>query len=405
PGVTRDRIYADAEWLGRGYTLIDTGGLDPGSKDEIIKNVCRQAEAAIESADAIIFLTDVKTGVVDADREVALMLRRAQKPALLVVNKVDAPSTQSDGTYEFYELGLGDPMQISAGQALGIGDMLDEIFKLLPPGSDGEALDEKIKVAIVGRPNVGKSSLVNKLLGAERMIVGEKPGTTRDAVDSPFAKDGREFVLIDTAGLRRKNKIKENIERYGIVRAISAVERSDVCVIMIDATSGVAEQDAKIAGIAHERGKAAVIAVNKWDMVEKDDKTMREHEKNIRTELSYMPYAPMIFISALTGQRVGKLFSLVYAAFQNNAHRVATGLLNEVIIEAMAAHQPPQDKGRMLRVYYATQASVKPPTFVLFVNDGELMHFSYKRYLENKLREAFGFEGTPIHFIIRNRND
>ena len=405
PGVTRDRIYAEADWTGRSFTLIDTGGLDPDSDDAITKNVFRQAEAAIESADVILFLTDVKAGATEADKDVADLLRKSKKPVLLVVNKVDAPAKQENEIYEFYELGLGEPIPVSAGQALGLGDMLDEAVKLFPAQHESEREDDFIRVAVVGKPNVGKSSLINKILGEERVIVNDAPGTTRDAVDAYLKRDGREYIFIDTAGLRRKSNIKENIERYGIVRAVSAVERANVCVLMIDAEEGITEQDTKIAGIAHERGKAAVIAVNKWDKIEKTTKTMKEFENRIDTELSYMPYAPKIFISAFTGQRIHKLFELIYAVYQNNLMRVSTGVLNDVIIEAAAVHQPPTDKGRMLRIFYATQVSVKPPTFVLFVNDKELLHFSYKRYLENKLRDAFGFAGTPVHFIVRNNNE
>jgi GTP-binding protein len=404
PGVTRDRIYAGAEWLGRAFTVIDTGGLDPDADDAITKNIFRQAEAAVAAADAILFLTDIKTGLTEADKDVAALLRKSRKPVLLAVNKVDTPYKPHDEIYEFYELGLGEPQAISAGQGLGLGDLLDAVMALLPPDTEEETDEDVIRVAVVGKPNVGKSSLINKILGEERVIVSDTPGTTRDAVDTGVTHDGRRYVLIDTAGLRRKARAKENVERYGIVRAVAAIERADVCVLMIDAQEGVTEQDAKIAGIAHERGKAAVIAVNKWDLIEKDDKTIREYEAKIDTGLAYMPYAPKVFISALTGQRINKLFSLVYTVYQNNMLRISTGLLNDVVVEAVAAHQPPTDKGRMLRIYYATQASVKPPTFVLFVNDRTLMHFSYRRYLENKLRAAFGFAGTPVHFIVRNRH-
>ncbi|MCL1885123.1 MAG: ribosome biogenesis GTPase Der [Defluviitaleaceae bacterium] len=405
PGVTRDRLYADAEWLNREFTLIDTGGLDPDTDDLITKHIFRQAEAAIESADVVIFLTDIKAGIMDADREVADMLRRARKNVVLVVNKVDVPTKENNELYEFYELGIGDPIPISAGQALGLGDMLDEIAKHFPDSEEGDDDDERIKVAIVGKPNVGKSSLINKILGEERLIVSNIPGTTRDAVDTFFTRDGRDFLFIDTAGLRRKSKIKENIEKYSIIRTLAAVERCDVCVLLIDADEGITEQDTKVAGIAHERGRAAIIAVNKWDKIEKSDKTMREFTAKLETELKYMPYAPKLFISALTGQRVNKLFELVHTVYQNHALRVATGVLNDVILEATAMHSPPTDKGKALRIYYATQVSVKPPTFVLFVNDSKLMHFSYTRYLENKIREAFGFDGTPVHFITRDKKE
>ncbi|MCL2188845.1 MAG: ribosome biogenesis GTPase Der [Defluviitaleaceae bacterium] len=405
PGITRDRLYADTEWLNRQFTLIDTGGLDPDADDPLTRHVYRQAEAAIESADVILFLCDIKSGVVDADRQVADVLRRSKKPVVLAVNKVDVPSRENNELYEFYELGIGEPVPISAGQALNLGDMLDEIVGHFPAYSEEDEDDGRIKVAIVGKPNVGKSSLINKILGEERVIVSDIPGTTRDAVDTFATRDGHEFLFIDTAGLRRKSRIKENIERYSIIRAIAAIERCDVCVLLIDADEGISEQDTKIAGIAHERGRAAIIAVNKWDKIEKDDKTMKEHTEKIARELSYMPYAPMLFISALTGQRINKLFGMIHAAYQNHAMRIATGTLNEVIIEATAIHTPPTDKGRALRIYYVTQVSIKPPTFVLFVNDRRLMHFSYERFLENRIREAFGFDGTPIHLIVRNRGE
>ncbi|MCL2841652.1 MAG: ribosome biogenesis GTPase Der [Defluviitaleaceae bacterium] len=403
PGITRDRLYADAEWLNHAFTLIDTGGLDPDAEDFITKHIFRQAEVAIESADVVLFLVDIKAGVLDSDRHVAEMLRRANKKVVLVVNKVDVPTRENNEIYEFYELGIGDPIPVSAGQALGLGDMLDEIVNHFGEKANHDEDDGKIRVAILGKPNVGKSSLINKILGEERVIVSDIPGTTRDAVDTFLERGGNEYVFIDTAGLRRKSKIKENIERYSIVRTIAAVERCDVCVLMIDAEEGITEQDTKIAGIAHERGRAAIIVVNKWDKIEKSDKTMNEFTKRIETELAYMPYAPKLFISALTGQRVHKLFELIYTVYQNHAQRVSTGVLNDVLLEATAMHAPPSDKGKPLRIYYATQVSVKPPTFVLFVNDKNLMHFSYTRYLENRIREAFGFPGTPIHFITRER--
>jgi len=405
PGITRDRLYADADWLSHNFTLIDTGGLDPDSEEQLNQHVFRQAEAAIENADVVIFLTDVKSGIMDADRQVADMLRKVAKPVVLAVNKVDNPTKENNEIYEFYELGIGDPMPISAGQALGLGDMLDEVVKYFPPPGVEEEEDPRIKVAIVGKPNVGKSSLINKILGEERLIVSDIPGTTRDAVDTHLTRDGQEYLFIDTAGLRKKSRIKENIERYSILRTLAAVERCDVCVLLIDAEEGITEQDTKIAGIAHERGRAAIIAVNKWDKIEKNDKTMKEFTQDLESTLSYMPYAPKLFISALTGQRVHKLFELIFAVYQNHAMRISTGVLNDVIIEATAMHSPPTDKGRPLRIYYGTQVSVKPPTFVLFVNNDKLMHFSYQRYIENKIREAFGFSGTPVHFIIRNRGD
>jgi len=405
PGITRDRLYADADWLNHVFTLIDTGGLDPDSEEQLNQHVFRQAEAAIENADVVLFLTDVKSGIMDADRQVADMLRKVAKPVVLAVNKVDNPTKENHEIYEFYELGIGDPIPISAGQALGLGDMLDEVVRYFPAPGDEEEEDPRIKVAIVGKPNVGKSSLINKILGEERMIVSDIPGTTRDAVDTHLTRDGQEYVFIDTAGLRKKSRIKENVERYSILRTLAAVERCDVCVLLIDAEEGVTDQDTKIAGIAHERGRAAIIAVNKWDKIEKNDKTMKEFTQDLESELSYMAYAPKLFISALTGQRVHKLFELIYAVYQNHAMRISTGVLNDVIIEATAMHSPPTDKGRPLRIYYATQVSVKPPTFVLFVNNNKLMHFSYQRYLENKIREAFGFSGTPVHFIVRNRGE
>jgi GTP-binding protein len=405
PGITRDRLYADTEWLNQPFTLIDTGGLDPDAVDPLTRHVYRQAEAAIESADVIVFLCDIKSGIVDADRQVSDVLRRSKKPVVLAVNKVDTPSRDNHELFEFYELGIGEPVPISAGQALNLGDMLDAIVAHFPSQTEEDEDDNRIKVAIVGRPNVGKSSLINKILGEERVIVSDIPGTTRDAVDTFATRDGLEYLFIDTAGLRRKSRIKENIERYSIVRAIAAIERCDVCVLLIDAEESISEQDTKIAGIAHERGKAAIIAVNKWDKIEKDDKTMKEFTEKLARELAYMPYAPKLFISALTGQRIHKLFSLIHAAYQNHAMRIPTGTLNEVLLEATAIHAPPTDKGRSLRIFYATQVSVKPPTFVLFVNDKRLMHFSYIRFLENKIRESFGFDGTPLHFIVRNRGD
>ena len=405
PGITRDRLYADADWLKHKFTLIDTGGLDPDTDDFITRHIFRQVEVAIEHADVVLFLADIKSGIMDADRQVAEMLRRSNTPVVLAINKVDNPTRENHELYEFYELGIGDPIPISAGQALGLGDMLDEIVAHFPADCDSDEDDDRIKVAIVGKPNVGKSSLINKILGEERLIVSNIPGTTRDSVDTFLTRDGNDYLLIDTAGLRRKSKIKENIEKYSIIRTLSAVERCDVCVLLVDAEEGITEQDTKIAGIAHERGRAAIIAVNKWDKVEKDDKTMREFTKKIETELAYMPYAPKLFVSALTGQRIHKLFELIYTVYQNHALRVATGVLNDVVLEATAMHSPPTDKGKALRIYYATQVSVKPPTFVLFVNDSKLMHFSYTRYLENKIREAFGFDGTPVHFITRDKRE
>ena len=405
PGVTRDRIYADAEWLNHHFTLIDTGGLEPESDDMMLKNMYSQAEIAIESADVIIFVADVRTGMVDADMQVANILRKSKKPVVLAVNKMDDLAKYGMDIYEFYQLGLGEPFGVSAGQMLGIGDLLDEVVKHFPEDKDGEDDEDTIKVAIIGKPNVGKSSLINRILGEERVIVSDVAGTTRDAIDSPYEYSGQKYVFIDTAGMRRKSKIKENIEKYSIIRAVAAVERADVCIMMINAEEGITDQDTKVAGIAHEAGKAVIIAVNKWDKIEKDNKTMNKFVKDIETEFKYLSYAPTIFISAATGQRVTKLFDLINMVHENNTMRIATGVLNDVLIEAMAMNQPPAEKGRPLRIYYMTQVSVKPPTFVLFVNDTELLHFSYKRYIENQLREAFGFKGTPIHFIARNRKE
>ncbi len=405
PGVTRDRIYADAEWLDHNFTLIDTGGLEPESDDMMLKNMYSQAEIAIESADVIIFVADVRTGMVDADMQVANILRKSKKPVVLAVNKMDDLAKFGMDVYEFYQLGLGEPFGVSAGQMLGIGDLLDEVVKHFPENKEDEDDEDTIKVAIIGKPNVGKSSLINRILGEERVIVSDVAGTTRDAIDSPYEYNGQKYVFIDTAGMRRKSKIKENIEKYSIIRAVAAVERADVCIMMINAEDGITDQDTKVAGIAHEAGKAVIIAVNKWDKIEKDNKTMNKFVKDIETEFKYLSYAPTIFISAATGQRVTKLFDLINMVHENNTMRIATGVLNDVLIEAMAMNQPPAEKGRPLRIYYMTQVSVKPPTFVLFVNDTELLHFSYKRYIENQLREAFGFKGTPIHFIARNRKE
>lgn len=405
PGVTRDRIYADVTWLDMQFTLVDTGGIEPESQDLILSQMREQAEMAIATADVIIFLTDVRQGLVDADHKVADMLRKSKKPIVLAVNKVDNFNKFLMDTYEFYNLGLGDPMPISAASRLGLGDMLDEVTKYFKKEEAQEEEDERPKVAVVGKPNVGKSSLINKLVGENRVIVSDIAGTTRDAVDTPVVYNGREYVLIDTAGVRRKNKIKEEIERYSIIRTVSAVERADIVVLMIDAVEGVTEQDAKIAGIAHERGKGMIIAVNKWDAIEKNDKTIYKFTEEIREKLAFMPYAELIFISAKTGQRLPKLFETIDAVVENHAMRVATGVLNEILTEATAMKQPPSDKGKRLRLYYITQVSVKPPTFVIFINDKELTHFSYTRYLENRIREAFGFKGTPVRFIYRERKD
>ena len=405
PGITRDRIYADVTWLNMNFTLIDTGGIEPESKDIILSQMREQAQIAIDTADVIIFMVDVKQGLIDADSKVADMLRRSKKPIVLTVNKVDDFKKYMADVYEFYQLGIGEPFPISSVNKLGFGELLDEVTSYFDKDAAEEEEDDRTKVAIVGKPNVGKSSIVNKLIGENRVIVSDIAGTTRDAVDTDIVYNGKEYVFIDTAGLRRKNKIKEELERYMIIRTVSAVERADIVVLVIDATEGVTEQDAKIAGIAHDRGKATIIAVNKWDAIEKDDKTTNKFTEKIRQILSFMSYAEVTFISAVTGQRLHKLYELIDAVYENHAMRVATGVLNEILTEAVAMQQPPSDKGKRLRLYYITQVSVKPPTFVIFVNDKELMHFSYTRYIENQIREAFGFRGTPLKFIIRERKE
>jgi GTPase len=405
PGVTRDRIYADVTWLNTQFTMIDTGGIEPDSKDQMLSYMRQQAQIAIDTADVIIFLVDVRQGLVDSDFKVADMLRRSSKPVVLVVNKVDNFEKLMPDVYEFYNLGIGDPVPVSASGKLGFGDMLDEVTKHFKSGNTEEANDERPRIAIVGKPNVGKSSIVNKLVGETRVIVSDIAGTTRDAIDTPIRRNGKEYVLIDTAGLRRKSKIKEELERFSIIRTVSAVERADVVVLVINADEGVTEQDAKIAGIAHERGKGMIIAVNKWDLIEKNNKTVKEYTADIREILSFMPYAEILFISAETGQRLHKLFETVEVVIQNQNLRISTGVLNEILMEAVALQQPPSDKGKRLKLYYITQVSVKPPTFVIFVNDKELMHYSYTRYIENKIRDAFGFGGTPLKFIVRERKE
>ena len=405
PGVTRDRIYADITWLNGSFTLIDTGGIEPDTSDLMLSHMREQAEIAIATADVIIFLVDVRQGLLDADNKVADMLRRSHKPVVLVVNKVDNFDKQMADVYEFYNLGLGEPMPISSTSKLGFGDMLDEVAGYFDKEAFEEEETEIPRIAIIGKPNVGKSSLINKMLGENRCIVSDIAGTTRDAIDTQVTYDGKEYIFIDTAGLRRKNKIKEELERYSIIRTVSAVERADIVVLLIDATEGVTEQDAKIAGIAHERGKGIIIAVNKWDLVEKDDKTIYKFTDKVRQTLSFMNYAEIIFISAETGQRISKLFGMIDDVIENHTLRVQTGVLNEILSEAVAMKQPPSDKGKRLRIYYMTQVSVKPPTFVLFINDKKLMHFSYTRYLENQIRNTFGFKGTPIHFIARERKE
>ncbi len=403
PGVTRDRIYADVEWLNYKFTMIDTGGIEPESSDIILKSMREQAQIAIDTADVILFIVDVRQGLKDADHQVADILRRSQKPVILVVNKTDSFEKFMPDVYEFYNLGLGDPYPISAASRLGLGELLDEIVSRFPESDEDEADDDRPKIAIIGKPNAGKSSIINKLIGKERVIVSEIAGTTRDAIDTVVVRDGHEYIFIDTAGLRRKSKVKEDIERYSVIRTVSAVERADIAVVVIDAAEGITDQDAKVAGIAHEAGKGVIIAVNKWDLIEKDNKTVSKFTEKIRATLSYMPYAELIFISAKTGQRLPKLFDLIDSVIQNHSLRIGTGVLNEIMAEAVALKQPPSDKGKRLRLYYITQVSVKPPTFVIFVNDKELMHFSYTRYIENRIRETFGFRGTPLKFIIRER--
>ncbi len=404
PGVTRDRIYADCNWLNMNFTLIDTGGIEPDTSDVILAQMREQAEIAIATADVIVFIVDVHQGLVDSDFRVADMLRKSKKPVVLAVNKVDSIKKYGNDVYEFYNLGIGDPIAVSAASRLGLGDLLDEVAKHFDTDNMEEEDDDRPRIAVVGKPNVGKSSIINKLTGENRVIVSNIAGTTRDAVDTEVVYQGREYVFIDTAGLRRKNKIKEELERYSIIRTVTAVERADVVVVVIDATEGVTEQDAKIAGIAHDRGKGIIVAVNKWDAIEKNDKTIYEFTRKVKDTLSFMPYAEIIFISAETGQRLNKLFETIDMVRENQNMRVATGVLNEIITEATALQQPPADKGKRLKIYYTTQVAVKPPTFVNFVNDKELMHFSYVRYLENRIRDAFGFRGTALKFITRERS-
>lgn len=405
PGITRDRIYVDVTWLNYSFTLVDTGGIEPDSKDVILLQMREQAELAIETADVILFMTDVKQGLQDADGKICDMLRRSGKPVLLVVNKVDDFNKYMADVYEFYNLGIGDPYPVSSANRLGFGDLLDEVVKNFPDDIDSGEEDNRIKVAVVGKPNVGKSSLINYILGENRLIVSDIAGTTRDAVDTDVVYNDKEYVFIDTAGVRRKSRIHEDLEHYMIVRTVSAVERADVVLLLIDATEGVTEQDAKIAGIAHDNGKAIIVVVNKWDAKEKDDKTIYRFTEDVRQVLSFMPYAEIVFISAKTGQRVPKLFETIDMVYENHCMRVGTGVLNEIMARAVSMQQPPTDKGKRLKLFYITQASVKPPTFVIFVNDKEMMHFSYTRYIENQIRDSFGFKGTPLHFIIRERKE
>lgn len=405
PGITRDRIYADVSWLDTQFTLIDTGGIEPDSKDIILSQMREQAQIAIDTADVIIFMVDVKQGLVDSDSKVADMLRRSHKPVVLCVNKVDQYEKYMADTFEFYNLGIGEPIPVSAANRQGLGELLDSVVAYFPQEEAFEEEDERPRIAIVGKPNVGKSSIINKLIGENRLIVSDIAGTTRDAVDAEVVYNKKEYIFIDTAGLRRKKTIKEELEKFMIIRTVSAVERADVVILVIDATEGVTDQDAKIAGIAHDRGKGVIIAVNKWDLIEKDNKTVNEFTAKIRDMLAYMPYAEIIYISAATGQRLTKLYDMIDMVIESQNLRVGTGVLNEIMSEAVTMQQPPADKGKRLRLYYITQVGVKPPTFVIFVNDRELMHFSYTRYIENKIRDAFEFRGTPLKFIIRERKD
>ena len=405
PGVTRDRIYAETNWRGRDFTLIDTGGIEPDSEDIILSQMREQANLAIAMADVILFLTDIRQGVTAADREIALMLKKSKKPIVLVCNKADNFEKDKQEAYEFYNLGIGEPYPISATNAIGVGDVLDKIYESFPPKTENEEESNIIKVAVIGKPNVGKSSLINKILGENRAIVSDIAGTTRDAIDTEFENEKGKYTLIDTAGVRRKSKVKESIEKFSIMRTLLAIERADVCLMMIDATEGVTDQDAKIAGEAHEAGKGVIIVVNKWDAVEKETGTLEKYKKEVYDRLKYLSYAPMIFISAKTGQRVTKFFDLINHVAEQNAMRVTTSILNQVINEAIAIVQPPTDKGKRLKIYYGTQASTKPPTFVIFVNNKELFHFSYERYLVNQIRKEFGLEGTPVRIIVREKNE
>ncbi len=405
PGVTRDRIYAETNWRGRNFTMIDTGGIEPNSEDIILSQMREQANLAISMADVIVFLTDIKQGVTAADREISLMLKKSGKPIVLVCNKADNYNKDKEEIYEFYNLGIGEPFPISAANALGIGDVLDKIYECFPEKAEDEDNDEKIKVAIIGKPNVGKSSLINKILGENRSIVSDIAGTTRDAIDVDFVNEEGKYTLIDTAGVRRKNKVKESIEKFSIMRTLLAIERADVCLMMVDAEEGITDQDTKIAGEAHEAGKGVIIVVNKWDVIEKETGTLEKYKKEVYDKLKYLSYAPIVFISAKTGQRVNKLFGMINNVAEQNAMRVSTSVLNQVINEAIAIVQPPTDKGKRLKILYGTQASTKPPTFVIFVNNKDLFHFSYERYLVNQIRKEFGLEGTPVRIIVREKTD
>ncbi len=405
PGVTRDRIYSDAEWRGRQFLMIDTGGIEPTEDDELLVNMRRQAQAAIEIAHVTIFVVDLKTGVTAADAEIASMLQKAKKPVILAVNKTDKVGELPPDFYEFYNLGLGDPVAVSALQSLGLGDLLDEVYKYFPAEDEEDTDDDIIRVAVIGRPNAGKSSLINRIVGEERVIVSNIPGTTRDAVDTYVEKDGQKYLFIDTAGIRRKSKVDEKIEKFSVLRAFAAVDRADVCLMVVDGNEGIAEQDAKIAGYAHEEGKASIVLVNKWDLVTKETGTMNEYKKRVMEHLSFMTYAPIEFISAKTGSRVDKIYPIINKVAKMHATRIKTGALNDIINEATLKVQPPSDKGKRLKIYYGTQPSAKPPTFVIFVNNKDLAHFSYIRYLENQIRDAFGLEGTPVRFIIRERGE
>ena len=405
PGVTRDRIYGKAEWLDKSFMLVDTGGIEPDTKDVILAQMRTQAQLAIDSADVIIFVVDIKTGVTASDHEVASMLLKSGKPIVLCVNKCDNVGEPPPDIYEFYNLGLGDPIAVSSVHGHGTGDLLDEVFKYMPETDEDDYSDDYTKIAVIGKPNAGKSSLINRIAGEERVIVSDIAGTTRDAIDTIVERDGEKYVLIDTAGIRRKSKVTEQIERYSVLRAYMAIDRADVCVIMIDANEGFTEQDSKVAGYAHEQGKASVIAINKWDSIEKDGKTMDEFRKKLEVDFSFMSYAPMVFISALTGQRVDKLFEQIRYTREQNARRITTGMLNDLLSYATARVQPPSDKGKRLKLYYMTQASTKPPEFVIFCNNKELFHYSYQRYIENQIRESFGLNGTPIKIVIRERGE